>query len=124
VWVGYPQAQIPMENVHGISVAGGTFPAEIWRRFMSVAMEGKLYLDWLQPKHEPEWRDFDTGQYALEFVQPSYSPPAPAPTEQAKPPPANPAPPPGEDQPPAPTVPPPPPAEPPPPPTEPGAVAP
>ena len=27
VWVGYPQAQIPMENVHGISVAGGTFPA-------------------------------------------------------------------------------------------------
>ena len=26
VWVGYPQAEIPMTNVHGISVAGGTVP--------------------------------------------------------------------------------------------------
>jgi penicillin-binding protein 1A len=121
VWVGYPQAQIPMENVHGISVAGGTFPAEIWRRFMSAAMEGKLYLDWLEPQHEPEWKDFDTGQYALEFVQPTYTPP---PAQQPKPPPATPAPSPAEEQPPAPTVPPPPPEEPPPPPTEPGAVAP
>ena len=121
VWVGYPQAQIPMENVHGISVAGGTFPAEIWRRFMSVAMEGKLYLEWLQPKHEPEWREFDTGQYALEFVQPSYSPP-PAPsqtTAKPKPPPAEPAPPPAQEPPPTPTVAPPPPEEAPPPPTQP-----
>ena len=57
VWVGYPQAQIPMESVHGISVAGGTFPADIWRRFMLVAMEGKAYLDWLEPQHSPEWQD-------------------------------------------------------------------
>src|ERR687891_1550018 len=99
VWVGYPQAQIPMENVHGISVAGGTFPAEIWRRFMSVAMEGKLYLDWLQPKHEPEWRDFDTGQYALELGQPPSSPP---PSPPPAPPPAKPKPPPAEPAPPPP----------------------
>ena len=26
VWVGYPQGEIPMENVHGIAVAGGSFP--------------------------------------------------------------------------------------------------
>ena len=32
VWVGYPQGEIPMQNVHGIAVAGGSFPAEIWRR--------------------------------------------------------------------------------------------
>ena len=38
VWVGYPQAEIPMTSVHGISVAGGTFPAEIWRLFMEEAI--------------------------------------------------------------------------------------
>ncbi len=30
VWVGYPDALREMRSVHGISVAGGTFPAEIW----------------------------------------------------------------------------------------------
>ena len=28
-----------MENVHGISVAGGTFPATIWRLFMERAVD-------------------------------------------------------------------------------------
>jgi penicillin-binding protein 1A len=37
VWVGYPNARIEMTNVHGISVAGGTFPAEIWHDYMNVA---------------------------------------------------------------------------------------
>ncbi|MGH2740825.1 MAG: transglycosylase domain-containing protein [Actinomycetota bacterium] len=35
VWVGYPQGQIPMDDVHGIAVTGGSFPAEIWRLFMA-----------------------------------------------------------------------------------------
>ena len=39
VWVGYPQRQIPMEYVHGIPVAGGTFPAVIWGRYMRAALE-------------------------------------------------------------------------------------
>ena len=69
VWVGYPQAQIPMENVHGISVAGGTFPADIWRRFMLVAMEHRAVFEWKQPNHSPEWRPFEQGQYALEYVR-------------------------------------------------------
>jgi len=37
VWVGYPNARIEMNSVHGISVAGGTFPAEIWHDFMLTA---------------------------------------------------------------------------------------
>jgi penicillin-binding protein 1A len=42
VWVGYPQGQIPLENIEGVSsVFGGTIPAAIWHDFMSVAMEGK-----------------------------------------------------------------------------------
>lgn len=39
VWVGYPKGQIPMRNVHGIRVTGGSFPAQIWARFMSKALE-------------------------------------------------------------------------------------
>jgi penicillin-binding protein 1A len=33
VWVGYPDAGIPMESVQGITVYGGTFPAQIWHDF-------------------------------------------------------------------------------------------
>ena len=42
VWVGYPQGEIPMESVEGVSpVFGGTIPAAIWRDFMTVAMQGQ-----------------------------------------------------------------------------------
>jgi penicillin-binding protein 1A len=37
VWVGYPKALTEMRSVHGITVAGGTFPAGIWHDYMSVA---------------------------------------------------------------------------------------
>jgi penicillin-binding protein 1A len=37
VWVGYPNALKEMRSVHGVSVAGGTFPAAIWHDYMSVA---------------------------------------------------------------------------------------
>jgi membrane peptidoglycan carboxypeptidase len=42
VWVGYPNRLIPMETeYHGEPVAGGTFPAEIWKAFMTRALKGK-----------------------------------------------------------------------------------
>jgi penicillin-binding protein 1A len=38
VWVGYPQSNdIEMTSVHGITVFGGTFPAEIWNSVYSGA---------------------------------------------------------------------------------------
>ena len=38
VWVGYPQSnEIAMSSVHGITVFGGTFPAEIWNSLYSNA---------------------------------------------------------------------------------------
>jgi penicillin-binding protein 1A len=40
VWVGYPEKQIEMRSVHGISVAGGTFPAQIWGQYMKQAKGG------------------------------------------------------------------------------------
>jgi penicillin-binding protein 1A len=126
VWVGYPQAEIPMTSVHGISVAGGTFPAQIWRLFMGSALDGTHEWEFPEPKNEPIWREFTRGQYAGEVSSyRSYTPQpqAPATTTQAakpkpKPKPAPPPPPPVDPLPPPPPVDPlpPPPPEPPPPP--------
>lgn len=41
VWVGYPKEQLPMDDVHGIRVTGGSFPAQIWRGYMQVASIGQ-----------------------------------------------------------------------------------
>lgn len=39
VWMGYPEGpQHTMDDVHGRSVTGGSFPAEIWKRFMERAL--------------------------------------------------------------------------------------
>ena len=49
-WVGYPNAQIQMKTeYHGGSVAGGTFPAEIWGDYMK-AVKGKFCGDFKPPK--------------------------------------------------------------------------
>ena len=63
VWVGYPQGEIPMENVHGIAVAGGTFPATIWRLFMESAVGNKPVLTWPSPLDPVVFRSFTQGQY-------------------------------------------------------------
>jgi penicillin-binding protein 1A len=136
VWVGYPQAEIPMRSVHGISVAGGTFPAQIWRLFMSSALDGTRVWEFSEPKSEPIWHPFTRGQYAGEasrytgpYVAPAPTttkeesrkrrpPPPPPPPAPELPPPVEPPPPP-EPLPPPPEPPPPaPPPEPPPPPPD------
>jgi penicillin-binding protein 1A len=38
VWVGHTEGLIPMTSVHGMTVFGGTFPAQIWRKFMQNAL--------------------------------------------------------------------------------------
>jgi penicillin-binding protein 1A len=76
VWVGYPNAKIPMTAVHGIRVAGGTFPATIWRLFMVGAFANNPPADWPLPSDPVVWQPFH-GQY--EFFG---APPAPSqPTE-------------------------------------------
>jgi penicillin-binding protein 1A len=62
VWVGYPNAKIPMTAVHGIRVAGGTFPATIWRLFMVPAFGHHPPRDWPLPKDPVVWIPFH-GQY-------------------------------------------------------------
>lgn len=49
VWVGYPGAMRPMNNVHGIKVTGGTFPAQIWAAFMKAAVEPLPKADFKKP---------------------------------------------------------------------------
>src|SRR5262245_41015884 len=39
VWMGYPESNSrPMDNVHRITVTGGTLPAQIWHQFMATAL--------------------------------------------------------------------------------------
>ena len=39
VWMGYPESNArPMDDVHGITVTGGTLPAQIWQQFMASAL--------------------------------------------------------------------------------------
>jgi penicillin-binding protein 1A len=119
VWVGYPQGEISMESVHGISVAGGTFPAQIWRLFMSSALDGTREWEFPEPRNEPVWRSFTRGQYAGESSSGGgggtyYAPPASAGTQTQQTTPKTPPPPPAEPPPPVEPLPPPP-TEPPPP---------
>ena len=57
VWVGYPQSNaISMTSVHGITVFGGTFPAEIWN---SVYTDGGIPCEEFdQPKQAISWAPF------------------------------------------------------------------
>jgi penicillin-binding protein 1A len=82
VWIGYTKAEIPMENVHGIAVSGGSFPAEIWRLFMEPALEGTEPTPFAEPTYWPEWKDFTRGRYALTY-DPYYTPSAPS-TEEVE----------------------------------------
>jgi penicillin-binding protein 1A len=49
VWMGYPEASQPMDEVQGRRVTGGSFPAQIWARFMEKAMEGREVEDFPPP---------------------------------------------------------------------------
>jgi penicillin-binding protein 1A len=65
VWIGYPQGEIPMRSVHGISVSGPTFPAEIWRLFMEKAVAYAPFpTAFPVPKTAPVWKS-PTLQYAM-----------------------------------------------------------
>ena len=127
VWVGFPKGEIPMENVHGISVSGGSFPAQIWRMYMGTAIGHLEDVGWEEPTVWPEWKDFEQGEHARSFGYTDdgdddyYVPPeteeeteeaAPPATTEEAPPATTEAAPPATSQPPTPTE------QPPPPPTE------
>lgn len=49
VWVGYKDTNAPMRSVHGVTVFGGTFPAQIWQKFMVRAHAGLPAKDFDRP---------------------------------------------------------------------------
>jgi membrane carboxypeptidase/penicillin-binding protein len=49
VWVGYPQAEVPMTSTRIGSVTGGSWPAQIWQAFMSPALSGTPPSDFTSP---------------------------------------------------------------------------
>jgi penicillin-binding protein 1A len=50
VWVGYPEAQKEMTDVHGKKVTGGSFPAQIWAAFMKEALKDTRASDFVRPQ--------------------------------------------------------------------------
>ena len=65
VWVGYPEALRSMTSVHGVAVAGGTFPAQIWGDYMEVAIGGDCPSFPTEPQNPVDFQPF-TGKYASE----------------------------------------------------------
>ena len=62
VWIGYPTAEIPMIDVHGIAVSGPTFPAQIWHLFMETAIGNRPDVPFPPATGKPVWTSW-RGQY-------------------------------------------------------------
>ena len=65
--MGYQSGEIPMENVHGIAVSGGSFPAEIWRLMMESTIGLRPARDFPDPKAYPRYQPFQRGPLALSY---------------------------------------------------------
>jgi penicillin-binding protein 1A len=72
VWVGYPNTLHPMlTDYHGGPVAGGTFPALIWKSFMEQALpylhdEPESFVTPLLPYASPKYVVYRNGQTELD----------------------------------------------------------
>src|SRR5205823_5105391 len=62
IWIGYPTAEIPMLNVHGIAVSGPTFPAQIWHLYMDTAIGRRPDVPFPPARTQPVWT-YWRGQY-------------------------------------------------------------
>jgi membrane carboxypeptidase/penicillin-binding protein len=69
--MGYPGGEIPMLSVHGLAVAGATFPVPIWHAFMTVAEAGKPARDFLVPAQPPTYRPFVRGNFGFSALPPT-----------------------------------------------------
>jgi penicillin-binding protein 1A len=72
VWMGAPEGRVPMRNVGGINVTGGSYPAKVWHEFMDKALEGQPVLQFAVPPELPARRP---ARLYLPFVECGYDPP-------------------------------------------------
>ncbi len=63
VWMGYPNGEIPMLDVHGRAVSGATFPVPIWHLYMEAAEKGLPARPFLTPSSLPVYKYFQRGYY-------------------------------------------------------------
>jgi penicillin-binding protein 1A len=63
VWMGYPTGEIPMLDVHGLEVAGATFPVPIWHEYMAAALWHRTVLQFGSPNSYPKYRYYIHGVY-------------------------------------------------------------
>ncbi|HEX5450153.1 MAG TPA: transglycosylase domain-containing protein [Gaiellaceae bacterium] len=63
VWMGYPSGEIPMVDVHGVEVAGATFPVPMWHEYMAAALKNQPALQFGTPSSYPTWRYYIHGVY-------------------------------------------------------------
>jgi penicillin-binding protein 1A len=63
VWMGYPKGEIPMLDVHGVEVAGATFPVPIWHEYMAAALWHRRSLPFDLPNHYPVFHAITPGSY-------------------------------------------------------------
>ncbi len=63
VWMGYPKGEIPMLSVHGVEVAGATFPVPIWHEYMAAALWHHKVLGFELPDKYPTWHYLTRGSY-------------------------------------------------------------
>jgi 1A family penicillin-binding protein len=68
VWIGDPASMKPMNNVHGIKVTGGTFPAQIWAAFMKAALAPLPRMQFVRPEGlQDQVFCLDSGLAATQF---------------------------------------------------------
>ncbi len=69
VWMGYPEKNVKMENIHDMRVQGGAHPAMIWNLFMKEATKKLPVEDFARPQEDiinvQVVRNQDTGEYML-----------------------------------------------------------
>jgi penicillin-binding protein 1A len=85
VWMGYPRGEIPMLNVHGVEVAGATFPVPMWHLYMAAAEWHRPVRQFPTPKTLPVFRPFQHGDYGYSssYYTPTYSSPTTSSTTTA-----------------------------------------
>jgi penicillin-binding protein 1A len=71
VWMGYPKGEIPMLDVHGVAVAGATYPVPIWHEYMAAALYNRPSIPFPAPNAYPTWKPLTRGFYgSLGYVAP------------------------------------------------------
>jgi penicillin-binding protein 1A len=78
-WVGFPKGRIPMGPLfNGSNVDGGTFPAQIWGRYMKMAADGFC------GKFKKPRKPFKTKQFKSKQSRPAPTAPSQSPEELAE----------------------------------------